>query len=139
MEYKLLPGPNKMLPKVFFASSNLQIFKPTDRILDIRKRESFKKGDNFSIEECHEFVDFFKQSLNKHEDWSQFGFKFTPTEKYNDISEFYREVSEQGYTVGFSPIPEAYINNLVENGHIYLFQIYLCIFQAFLLHLENLH
>ena len=124
MEYKLLPGPNKMLPKVFFASSNLQIFKPTDRILDIRKRESFKKGENFNIEECHEFVDFFKQSLNKHEDWSQFGFKFTPTEKYNDISEFYREVSEQGYTVGFSPIPEAYINNLVENGYIYLFKIY---------------
>ena len=139
MEYKLLPGPNKMLPKVFFASSNLQIFKPTDRILDIRKRESFKKGDNFNIEECHDFVDFFKQSLNKHEDWSQFGFEFTPTEQYNDISEFYREVSEQGYTVGFSSIPEAYINNLVEKGYIYLFKIHNKDFSRFSHGTPNLH
>lgn len=46
MEYKLLPGPNKMLPKVFFAAKNIDTFQPSDRILDIRKRESFKKGQH---------------------------------------------------------------------------------------------
>ena len=46
MEYKLLPGPNKMLPKVFFAAKNIDTFQPSDRILDIRKKESFKKRGN---------------------------------------------------------------------------------------------
>ena len=36
MEYKLLPGPNKMLPKVFFAASNIDTFRPSKHILDIR-------------------------------------------------------------------------------------------------------
>ena len=89
MEYKLLPGPNKMLPKVFFATKNIDTFQPSDRILDIRKRESFKKGATFNKAECHEFIDYFKESIEKHDDWSQFGFEFSPTESYNDISEFY--------------------------------------------------
>ena len=92
MEYKLLPGPNKMLPKVFFATKNIDTFQPSDRILDIRKRESFKKGATFNKAECHEFIDYFKESIEKHDDWSQFGFEFSPTESYNDISEFYREI-----------------------------------------------
>ncbi len=124
MEYKLLPGPNKMLPKVFFASSNYAKFEPSDRILDIRTRESFKKGKTFNINECHEFIDFFKSSIQKHEDWSNFGFEFTDTEKYNDISEFYREVSEQGYSLNFRLVSAEYIDSLVDKGYIYLFQIY---------------
>ncbi len=124
MEYKLLPGPNKMLPKVFFASSNYAKFEPSDRILNIRTRNSFKKGNTFNINECHEFIDFFKSSIQKHEDWSKFGFEFTDTEKYNDISEFYREVSEQGYSLNFCSVSAKYIDSLVENGYIYLFQIY---------------
>jgi len=124
VEYKLLPGPNKMLPKVFFASSNLDIFTPSEEILGIRKKESFKKGENFRIGDCHKFIDFFKQSIEKHEDWSQFGFEFSPTESYEDISEFYNEVKEQGYFINFRNIPVSYINSLVENGQLYLFQIY---------------
>lgn len=124
MEYKLLPGPNKMLPKVFFASRNIDKFQPSDRILDIRKRESFKKGATFNKSECHEFIDYFKESIKKHDDWSKFGFEFSPTESYNDISEFYREVSDQGYYISFSKISKNYIDKLVENGYIYLFQIY---------------
>lgn len=139
MEYKLLPGPNKMLPKVFFATKNIDTFQPSDRILDIRKRESFKKGATFNKAECHEFIDYFKESIEKHDDWSQFGFKFSPTENYNDISEFYREISDQGYSVRFNKISKNYIDGLVENGYIYLFQIYNKDFSKYSKGTPNLH
>lgn len=139
MEYKLLPGPNKMLPKVFFASKNIDTFQPSDRILDIRKRESFKKGATFNKAECHEFIDYFKESIEKHDDWSQFGFKFSPTESYNDISEFYREISDQGYSVRFNKISKNYIDELVNNGYIYLFQIYNKDFSKYSKGTPNLH
>ncbi|MBQ4618127.1 MAG: type V CRISPR-associated protein Cas12a/Cpf1 [Clostridia bacterium] len=124
MEYKLLPGPNKMLPKVFFAASNIDTFAPSPEILAIRKNETFKKGDKFKLEDCHQFIDFFKASIERHEDWKQFGFRFSPTEKYRDISEFYNEVKEQGYSLRFQDVDAAYINGLVESGQLYLFQIY---------------
>ena len=139
MEYKLLPGPNKMLPKVFFATKNIDTFQPSDRILDIRKRESFKKGTTFNKAECHEFIDYFKKSIEKHDDWSQFGFEFSPTESYNDISEFYREISDQGYSVRFNKISKNYIDGLVENGYIYLFQIYNKDFSKYSKGTPNLH
>lgn len=139
MEYKLLPGPNKMLPKVFFATKNIDTFQPSDRILDIRKRESFKKGATFNKAECHEFIDYFKGSIEKHDDWSQFGFEFSPTESYNDISEFYREISDQGYSVRFNKISKNYIDGLVEEGYIYLFQIYNKDFSKYSKGTPNLH
>lgn len=139
MEYKLLPGPNKMLPKVFFATKNIDTFQPSDRILDIRKRESFKKGATFNKSECHEFIDYFKDSIEKHDDWSQFGFEFSPTESYNDISEFYREISDQGYSVSFNKISKNYVDELVDNGYIYLFQIYNKDFSKYSKGTPNLH
>lgn len=139
MEYKLLPGPNKMLPKVFFAAKNIDNFKPSDRILDIRKRESFKKGASFNKSECHEFIDYFKESIDRHDDWSKFGFKFAPTESYNDISEFYREISDQGYCISFNKISKNYVDELVENGYIYLFQIYNKDFSKYSKGTPNLH
>lgn len=139
MEYKLLPGPNKMLPKVFFATKNIDKFQPSNRILDIRKKESFKKGATFNKSECHEFIDYFKDSIEKHDDWSQFGFKFSPTENYNDISEFYREISDQGYSVNFNKISKNYVDELVENGYIYLFQIYNKDFSKYSKGTPNLH
>lgn len=139
MEYKLLPGPNKMLPKVFFASKNIDTFQPSNRILDIRKRESFKKGATFNKSECHEFIDYFKDSIKKHDDLSQFRFEFSPTESYNDISEFYREISDQGYSVRFNKISKNYIDGLVNNGYIYLFQIYNKDFSKYSKGTPNLH
>lgn len=101
LEYKLLPGPNKMLPKVFFANSNIDFFAPPQHILDIRKKESFKKGNTFNIDDCHDFIDFYKKSIYKHPEWSRFGFEFKETKDYKDIGEFFNEVKVQGYSVAF--------------------------------------
>ncbi|MDC7279859.1 type V CRISPR-associated protein Cas12a/Cpf1 [Butyrivibrio fibrisolvens] len=124
VNYKLLPGPNKMLPKVFFAQSNLDYYKPSEELLAKYKAGTHKKGDNFSLEDCHALIDFFKASIEKHPDWSSFGFEFSETCTYEDLSGFYREVEKQGYKITYTDVDADYITSLVERDELYLFQIY---------------
>lgn len=124
MVYKLLPGPNKMLPKVFFSEKGLATFKPPKDILDGYNAGKHKKGDLFDIDFCHQLIDFFKESIAKHPDWKNFGFKFSETSSYDDISGFYKEVTDQGYKITFSKIPTSQIDEWVNEGKLFLFQIY---------------
>ncbi len=133
MTYKLLPGANKMLPKVFFSKSNIGYFNPSVHIQNIRNTAShskngepqngFEKAD-FNLGDCRTLIDFFKASLEKHEDWKNFNFSFSSTNEYQDMSGFYREVEQQGYKIIFENISEEYINQKVKDGKLYLFQIY---------------
>ncbi|WP_297947010.1 type V CRISPR-associated protein Cas12a/Cpf1 [uncultured Fibrobacter sp.] len=124
MVYKLLPGPNKMLPKVFFSEKGLATFKPPKDILDGYNAGKHKKGDLFDIDFCHQLIDFFKESIAKHPDWKKFDFKFSDTSSYEDISGFYKEVTDQGYKITFSKIPTSQIDEWVNDGKLFLFQIY---------------
>lgn len=139
MEYKLLPGANKMLPKVFFSKSRIDEFGPSQRLLDNYQNETHKKGDKFNIEDCHELIDFFKMSIDKHEDWSKFSFSFSDTKTYEDLSGFYREVEHQGYKLSFVNVSVDYVNSLVDEGKIYLFQIYNKDFSPFSKGTPNMH
>ena len=125
MIYKFLPGPNKMLPKVFFSKKGLETFSPSKQILDIYESGSFKKGSpQFSLINLHALIDFYKDAISKHEDWSKFGFKFSPTASYEDISSFFKEISNQSYMIRFTNISEYQVNEWIENGQLYLFQLY---------------
>ena len=139
MEYKLLPGANKMLPKVFFSKSRIDEFAPSETLLENYKNDTHKKGPNFNIDDCHALIDFFKASISKHEDWSKFGFQFSETSTYEDLSGFYREVEQQGYKITFRQVSVAYIDQLVEEGKIYLFQIYNKDFSPYSKGTPNLH
>lgn len=139
VEYKLLPGPNKMLPKVFFSKSRINQFCPKEELLTKYKAGFHKKGENFDLSFCHELIDFYKASISKHEDWSKFNFKFTETKKYEDISQFYREVETQGYNITFTNISSEYINQLVSKGKLYLFKIYNKDFSKYSKGTPNLH
>lgn len=124
MEYRLLPDPSKMLPKVCFSQKYLAAFQPSDEILRIRNEGTFKKGAAFSLADCHALIDYYKDCIRKYEAWKTFGFKFSPTEQYQDINGFYREVSDQGYKVTFKNVSTALIDEMVEDGRLYLFQIW---------------
>jgi CRISPR-associated protein Cpf1 len=137
--YKFLPGPNKMLPKVFFAKSRIDEFNPSKKLLENYKNETHKKGENFNITHCHELIDFYKRSIEKHEDWKNFDFQFSDTSTYQDISGFYQEVEQQGYKITFRSISENYINRLVHEGKIYLFQIYCKDFSPYSKGIPNIH
>lgn len=137
--YKLLPGANKMLPKVFLSTKGKAIFQPSQEILDNYVRETHKKGDNFNLNDCHKLVDYFKESISKHSDWKNFNFDFSDTTTYEDISGFYREVESQGYKITFDLVSEQYIDKLVDEGKLYLFQIYNKDFSPYSKGTPNMH
>lgn len=139
MVYKLLPGANKMLPKVFFSQSRIDEFKPSGQVLANYKKGTHKKGADFRIEDCHKLIDFFKHSIEKHPDWSKFNFVFSDTSTYEDLSSFYREVEQQGYKISFKPVSVSCIDQLVNEGKMYLFQIYNKDFSKFSKGTPNLH
>lgn len=137
--YKLLPGANKMLPKVFFSKSRIDEFNPPTAILENYRNNTHKKGDTFNIDHCRSLIDFFKNSINKHPDWKKFNFDFSNTNSYNDLSNFYREVEQQGYKITYQKIAKKYVDLLVENGKLYLFKIYNKDFSPYSKGTPNLH
>lgn len=139
IDYKLLPGANKMLPKVFFSSKNKDHFKPNVNLLERYKAGEHKKGDNFDLDFCHELIDFFKVSIEKHQDWKHFAYQFSPTESYEDLSGFYREVEQQGYKISYKNIAASFIDALVAEGKLYLFQIYSKDFSPYSKGTPNMH
>lgn len=139
IEYKLLPGPNKMLPKVFFAKSRIDEFNPSQELLEKYEKGYHKKGTDFDIEFCHELIDFYKSAITLNADWQSFDFNFSPTETYKDISGFYKEVEQQGYKLVYKDISVDYIHSLVDEGKLYLFQIYNKDFSEFTKGKPNLH
>ncbi|MDD6919811.1 MAG: type V CRISPR-associated protein Cas12a/Cpf1 [Eubacteriales bacterium] len=139
MVYKLLSRSHRMLPKVFFSEKNIDVYAPSDNLMDKYNRGLHKKGENFDINFCHELIDFFKLSINKHNDWKHFNFQFSDTQEYENISEFYKEVNEQGYKLEFEDVSKAYIDKLVSEGKLFLFKIYNKDFSEYSKGKPNLH
>lgn len=125
MVYKYLPGPNKMLPKVFFSAKGLSTFGASDYILEnYNAKKHIKSEKCFDLQFCHDLIDYFKEKINEHPDWSKFNFKFSDTSTYENISDFYDEISKQAYKMNFSYVSGEDIKNAVSEGKLYLFQIY---------------
>ncbi len=140
MEYKLLPSPSEMLPKVFFSEKWKKEHPIPNNILEIYNKGTFKKGKDFNVNDCWELIDFYKQSIKQHSEWdSWFKFKFKPTKEYLDISEFYKDVEDQGFLVSFKEIDSKIINQYVNEGKLYLFEIYNKDFSKFSKGKKNLH
>ena len=133
VNYKLLPGANKMLPKVFFSKKYRKFYAPSEEILRIREHSSYTKNGKpqegaikfeFNKEDCHKMISFFKECIQKHPEWKNFGFKFQDTDKYGSINEFYKEVEKQGYSISYTRIDTKLLKDYVNAGKLYLFQIY---------------
>lgn len=128
-----------MLPKVFFSASRIAEFAPSDEVKRIYNDKTFQKGEKFDLNDCRTLIDFYKASIDKHEEWNKFGFEFSDTNNYEDISGFFREVDRQGYKMSFRPVAASYIETLVEEGKLYLFQIYNKDFSAYSKGTPNMH
>ena len=139
VNYKLLPGPNKMLPKVFLSKKGIEDYKPNKDLIKRYEKGTHKKGDGFNKKDMGNLISYFKDSINNHPDYSKFNFKFSDNERYDDISMFYKEVADQGYKITFTDINEEYINRLIDEGKLYLFQIYNKDFSKYSRGTKNLH
>lgn len=139
MQYKLLPDPAKMLPKVFFSKKGIETYQPPEIIVSKYRAGTHKKGNDFSLSDMRALIDFYKSAIPKCESWSTFSFHFSDTESYENISQFYDEVLEQGYKMTFKNIPAKYVHKLVDEGLLYLFQVYNQDFSPNSKGMDNLH
>ncbi len=123
LNYKLLPSPFRMLPKVFFSRKGLETFNPTPDILDIYRNRKFQLGQNFDKKALSKLIDFFKTSLSQYESWQVFDFDFKPSSSYTSINEFYSDIEHQGYKIDFKKVPINLIDKLNEEGLLFVFRI----------------
>lgn len=128
MEYKLIAGASKALPKAFFSEKWTSKNSTPADIETIYKNGAFKKGEEFRKIDLHKLIDFYKDELEKYpsheENYSKiFKFAFTDTSKYESIDQFYIEVDRQGYKLEFVNINKTVLDKAVEDGKIYLFEI----------------
>lgn len=49
-----------MLPKVFFSKSRIGEFNPSVRVREIYEKGTFKKGNDFNLEDCYAMIDFLR-------------------------------------------------------------------------------
>ncbi len=124
MVYKQLQDPMKMLPKVMFSKKGINKYNPPQNILDKYRSGMHRQGESFDLGFCHELIDFYKEAISKNPDWNIFGFKFRNTEDYRSIAEFYQDVQFQGYTIKFVKVPKETIDSMVNEGKLFLFQMY---------------
>ena len=124
MEYKYICEAYKTLPHVGFSRKAIEEYAPSDEDLRIYHEGPLKKGDDLSLDDCHKLIDYYKSIIAKNDGWNVFGFDFSPTEEYQDIGEFYRDIQDQGYIISFRDIDSSLIDRMVSKGMIYLFQIY---------------
>ena len=124
MEYKLYPDPAKMLPKQFMSKKWKKEYPVTEEFENKYKMGLHKKGNEFNKEFLHELIEHFKYGLKKHKEKYQkvFEFDFKETKDYNSYAEFIEDVEKNNYKISFNKVTE--VDKLVEEGKLYLFQIW---------------
>lgn len=90
-----------------------------------------------------ELIDCYKEFLNIYEKdgfkYKDFNFTFKPSSEYSKLSQFFSEVPTQGYKISFRKVSVAFINQLVDEGKLYLFQLWNKDFSEFSKGTPNMH
>ncbi|MCR4769648.1 MAG: type V CRISPR-associated protein Cas12a/Cpf1 [Bacteroidaceae bacterium] len=134
--YKQLGQISKQLPRIAFSNSWQQRIKIDDDVLRIKNTGSFKTNND----DLQKLIDFYKYFISQHEEWNKFfKIEFVDRKNYTNIIEFFSEVDSLFYSLSFSNVSVDYINQLVDEGKIYLFQIYNKDFSQYSKGTPNLH
>ncbi len=163
MEYKLYPGSFKMIPKCSISLNEvkehfekydegyilsnenfIKELKITKDIFDLYKNGKFKKEYKKTNEKEYEqslknWIDFCFDFLASYKSTSIFDFTELKKRNFENISDFYNELDNIAYKISFKNIDENYIHSLVNEGKLYLFQIYNKDFSEYSKGTPNLH
>ena len=90
-----------------------------------------------------ELIECYKEFLDVYEHggfrYKEYGFIFKPASEYTKLSQFFNDVAAQKYKIAFSHVSAAFIDRLVDEGKMYLFQIYNKDFSAHSHGTPNMH
>lgn len=94
------------------------------KINQIRKNKShMTTNPYFSKDDLMAFIDYYKDRICEYKK-DDFSFVFKPSNQYSSFNEFTDDVNMQAYRLTFSKVSSKYIDDLVSNDKLYLFQIY---------------
>lgn len=94
---------------------------PSD-IYRIRKSQSYRNDSpNFSKEDLILFVDFYKQRAKEY--YKHFSFSFKESCDYESFTELVEDINTKAYRITFVPTSYKYLQSLVDDGKLYLFDI----------------
>ena len=139
--YHLINDASKQLPRIFVmpkAGKKSEILMKDEQCDYIWDGYCHNKH-NESKEFMRELIDYYKRSIMNYDKWKGYCFKFSSTESYDNMQDFYKEVREQSYNISFSYINENVLEQLDKDGKIYLFQVYNKDFAAGSTGTPNLH
>lgn len=126
----------KNFPRLFIRSKGENLAPavekfnlPVNEILDIYDNKLFqieykKKNPDVYKKSLCKMIDYFKLGISQHESYKTFNFLWKDSSSYNDISEFYKDVTKSCYQIKFESVSFNSLLSLVESGKMYLFQIY---------------
>ena len=97
-------------------------YLPTE-INEIRKRKSYlRTSDTFSKDDLIKYIDYYKELTKEY--FNDYDFIFKETKEYYSFQSFTDDVNSQAYQIQFVTISKEYIDKLVSDGKLFLFQIY---------------
>ena len=109
-----------------------------ENINRIRKTESYKTtSDNFNRDELTEYLEYYIERVKEYYD--QYRFIFKPADQYVSYVDFSDDVERQAYQITKVKVSEKQLLSLVEQGKLYLFQIYNKDFSEYSNGKKNLH
>lgn len=126
MEYKAIADASKDVQGLLLSRAteeNLQKFKPSDHILKIKEKETYKKGEDFNSGDMMAYIDYFKSAIPRYENWNDYKFILSDTKNYKSFDEFTDEIDYYGYDIWFEDVSRNYIKRKAAAGELFLFEI----------------
>ena len=155
MELKDLGDIKRQLPRISFSQkakkgeekinwtkSIQEIYEEFKNFQKIKKDDRDKWKEEFDREKLNELIDYYKNVLKNHSEEYEKNYEIkykTPTNEYKNLGEFFDDIASQVYKLNFVKIDKYYIDRLVNEGKLYLFQIYNKDFSPYSKGRKNLH
>ena len=127
---------NKNTPRLFirskgdsYAPAVAKYNLPIESVIDFYDRGAFKtenrsKNPEEYKEALAKLIDYFKLGFSRHDSYKNYTFSWKETKDYNDIAEFYADTIKSCYQLKFENINFENLEQLADDGKLYLFQIY---------------
>jgi CRISPR-associated protein Cpf1 len=127
---------NKNIPRLFIRSKGTRYAPsvekynlPIEEIIDIYDSEKFKTeyrkiNETEYKQSLIKIIDYFKLGFARHESFKNYDIQWKASDEYDNINEFYKDVSNCCYRLGEETINFDVLRECEKSGKIYLFKIY---------------
>jgi len=128
MNYKQLNNVYRQLPRLAFSNAKKEVYWITQELEKIKQefdifQKSKEKWEKFDPEKLKKLIDCYKKwFLSTYE--NEFDLEEIKNTDYTDLAKFYDDIEKKTYKLHFSRIDSDFIDEKVNSGDLYLFQIY---------------